>query len=87
MPGDSLPRLLDVVRDLLPDVPEQIWTQIEKDIRSRYGAERHYIARSPKKSHLEAMAEIKEQSDCADLARMLGVTVRHARRLKRLSGR
>ena len=76
--------VLAVARELLPEVPEERWGRIEREIRNRYGADRHYIARYPKRSRLEALAEADAEAGSAKLAKMLGVSVQHARRLKKL---
>ena len=82
--SDRLPEILAHVREHLPDVPPEVWQQIELAIRQDLGADRHYIARQPKRLLLEAMARAKEEQDAAQLSKMLGCSIQHARRMKRL---
>ena len=84
MADDLVPHLLGLLREQLPDVGEDIWRQIEQEIRRRYGAERHYIARRPKRLRLEALAEADAEADAQRLAQLMGVSVRRVQQLRRL---
>lgn len=89
MAGDVLLELLAEVRKHAPDLPADRLTAIELAIRGVYGGDAHYIARHRKRTHLEAlelaMAQDLEMT-AQQLADMLGVSVRHAKRLRRLKG-
>ena len=90
MPGDVLIDLLRRVQGELPGVPPERWAAIEAALRADYGGDEHYISRRSKATLLgrlqAASAEDRELS-AADLAERLQISVRHARRLKRLQGR
>jgi hypothetical protein len=73
-----------VARAQAPEVPAEVWLRIERAIRGRFGADRHYIARKPKRLHLEALAEASAEVDCQRLAKSLEVSVRRVQQLKLL---
>ncbi|MEW6612697.1 MAG: hypothetical protein AB1409_08150 [Pseudomonadota bacterium] len=82
--GDNLRDLLDIARRELPDVPAEVWERL-MGVASRYfPATRLYVASQRKRRQLEALARLDEEASNAELARMLGVSVRHAKRVKRL---
>lgn len=81
--ADDLREILDVARLNLPDVPPEMWARLERAIRQNFGAQRVYIASQKKGRHL-AVLESSPENDAAKIAAMLGVTVQHARRLKKL---
>ncbi len=80
--SDRLPDILAIVRKHMPSVPESTWKQIEKEIRVNMGAERHYIARFPKRWRLEALSVAT--SDNRQTSRQLGVSVRYVQQLRHL---
>lgn len=81
--GDSLREILDMARRELPDVPADVWSRLEGLIRNNFGTERIYIAAQRKRQKLDALAQADQAAGVDALAQMLGVSVRHARRLKR----
>lgn len=90
MASDVLIELLRRVQGELPGIPPERWAAIEAALRADYGGDEHYISRRSKATLLgrlqAATAEDRELS-AVDLAARLQISVRHARRLKRLQGR
>jgi hypothetical protein len=87
--GDTLVEMLAIVRATAPDLPADRLLQIEAAIREAYGGRDNYIARRAKRTHLETLeraAAMDMDLTAQQLADMLGVSVRHAKRLKRLQG-
>jgi hypothetical protein len=82
--SDALSDILALARQTAPDVPAEVWQRVELAIRQEFGAERHYIARQPKKILLEQIADQGAESDCARLSKKLGISVRRAQQLRRL---
>ncbi len=72
MSTDRLPELLAIVRVHLPDVDDPVLARIERDIRARFGAEYHYIARKPKRLRIEALATGADPGVSARRRRELG---------------
>ena len=89
MAGDVLLDLLRRVRAELPGVAPDRWAAIEQSLRAEYGGGEHYIARRSKGTllgQIEQAAAAQAEISTGELARQLGVSVRHARRLRRLAG-
>lgn len=89
MAGDTLLEMLAIVRATAPDLPAAQLHAIEQAIREAHGGRDNYIARRAKRTHLEALeraAAVDMDLTAQQLAQMLGVSVRHAKRLKRLRG-
>lgn len=88
MSGDVLIHLLRMVQAELPAVPPEKWAAIEQALRAEHGGAEHYIARRSKASllgQLDAAVQQDQDMTAAQLAQRLGVTVRHAKRLRRLA--
>jgi hypothetical protein len=88
MSGDVIRRLLEIARADLPSVPDEKWRAIEQAMRGEHGGTAAYIARQAKGTHLarlEAAAEIDADMTHRQVAQLLGVSVRHARRLRQLA--
>lgn len=88
MSGDVLIELLRRVQAEVPGVPAHRWRAIEEALRADYGGGEHYIGRRSKATllaRLEDAAAGAAELSAVDLARRLQVSVRHARRLKRLT--
>ena len=88
MSGDVLIQLLRMIQAEVPGVPASKWAAIEQALRAEHGGGEHYIARRSKASmlaQLEAAQTVETEMTAAQLAERLGVTVRHAKRLRRLS--
>lgn len=81
--ADDLREMIDIARRDMPEVPAETWQRLERIIRQNFGAQRAYIASQKKGRHL-AMLEAAGEQDANKIADMLGVTVQHARRLKKL---
>lgn len=87
MSGDTLIEMLAIVRATAPDLPADRLNAIEAAIRESHGGRDNYIARRAKRTHLETLeraAAVDMDLTAQQLAQMLGVSVRHAKRLKRL---
>lgn len=83
--GDSLKDLLDAARREMPDVPPEVWERFACLASLRFGASRIYIASQKKRRHLDAMADVDADQEAEQVAAKLGVSVRHARRLRKLN--
>lgn len=81
--ADDLREMIDIARRDMPEVPAETWQRLERIIRLNFGAQRTYIAAQKKGRHLATLEACGEQ-DANKIADMLGVTVQHARRLKKL---
>lgn len=82
---DSLKSLLDVARREMPDVPGDVWTRFAVLASLRFARTELYVnAVSRKRAKLELLAQIDAGLDTQTLAAKLGVSVRHAQRMKRL---
>lgn len=82
--ADNLREILDIARRELPDVPPEIWARIERGIRLNFGTQRPYIAALRKRQHLQALADLDEQTSVAKMSEILGVTVRRVQQLQKL---
>jgi len=90
MAGDVLLELLRRVQGEIPGVPAERWAAIEAALRADYGGDEHYISRRSKAALLERLEAASAEDvglTVAELAARLQISVRHARRLKRLQGR
>lgn len=86
MAGDNLFAILGMIRAELGDaVSDQTWDQLKRMLADRAGGGRVYVPKpSSKIARLEALAQASDDMDNAHLAQMLGVSIRHAKRLRRL---
>lgn len=87
VPGDDLSEILDLARREIEGVPDDVWLQLDGLIRRAFGTQRIYIAAQRKRQRLEQLAQLQQAEVAADtqrLAQVMGVTPRHARRLKQL---
>jgi hypothetical protein len=83
--GDSLHDLLEIARREMPDVPPEVWARFSALASLTFGASEIYVrANNRKRSRLEALADLDADISAAQLAEKLGVSVRHAKRLRRL---
>lgn len=83
--ADNLKEILDIARRECPEVPAEVWERISMKIRITFGGQRHYIAGHKKRARLEALAEIGVEEDATRIAQVLGVSVRRAQQLKKLT--
>lgn len=85
MQGDNLFLFLSFVRAEMPEISDEVWDKIKRIFSDHHGGERLYVpAHNRKRSHLEAIAEAGEQATADQLSKILGVTPRRARQLKKL---
>lgn len=82
--ADDLRDILEQARRDCPEVPEHAWSNIERSIRSNFGATKAYIASRRKRTHLELLAEMAVDASAEQIAQKLGITVRYARQIKKL---
>ena len=89
MAGDNLFAILGMIRAELGDaVTDETWAQLKRLLADRAGGGRVYVPRpSSKTARLEALAQASDDIDNTRLAQLLGVSVRHAKRLRRLTDR
>lgn len=80
--ADSLRAMLAAARRAQPDLPEEAWSKMEQAIRQQFGGQDHYIA-AQRKRERHVQLDKNPEADVQKLAAMLGVSVRHVRRLKR----
>lgn len=85
MRGDSLSDLLDVVRAEAGLDPETA-RRVELVIRDRFSGAAVYIQSRRKRSHLEQLQALPDGLTNEEIAARLGISDRHARRLRRLLG-
>lgn len=89
MAGDLLLELLRRLQTEVTGVPPERWRAIEDALRAEYGGEEYYVGRRRKATllaRMESAAQADGELSAAQLADHLQVSVRHARRLKRLRG-
>lgn len=87
MSTDNLFAILAMVRAEMPDISDASWEKIQRLIGTHVGGGHVYVpAASRKRAHLEKLAELGEAADAQMISKVLGVSVRHARRLKRMRG-
>lgn len=87
MSTDNLFLFLDMIRAELQGVSDDDWERFKRSISEHAGGSRLYVpARSRKRDHLDQLAKLGAEADKHEIARLLGVSVRHALRLKRLLG-
>jgi len=84
MASDNLFAIIGMLRAEMPDVPDEVFDRLRAMLSANYGGERPYVPTQPKRSRLEDLAAAGDECDSQRLAGILGVSVRHAQRLKRL---
>lgn len=85
MASDNLFVIFAMIRAELPDEQRATLDQIKRLIGIHAGGGNVYVpSPSSKRNRLERLAELGESADAQTISKMLGVSVRHARRLKRL---
>ncbi|MBI4997845.1 MAG: hypothetical protein HZC22_13325 [Rhodocyclales bacterium] len=83
--GDGLQALLEMAMREMPDVPTEVWTRFAALASLNFGGGEIYVrAGYRQRSRLEALAQVEADISAAQLAEKLGVSVRHAKRLRRL---
>ena len=86
MAGDNLLDILAAIRGELSEIPDEQWEKFKRLLCTQAAGARLYVPAHKKRSHLEVIAAAGEQASAEQLAKILGVSVRHAQRLKRLRG-
>lgn len=81
----NLTEVLADLRRRFPEVPDRLWQQIEGHLRTHYGASRVYFEARKKKRQLEQIEAAGPEADAQRVSEILGVSVRHARRLRDLT--
>lgn len=84
MASDSFINVLNAIRLEFDDVPEEAWTRIMRAVVREAGGQSLYVPRQKKRMHLEALAENGEAITAEQLAKKLGCSPQHVRRLRRL---
>ena len=87
MATDNLFAILAMIRAELGDqVSDAAWDKIKRMLSAEAGGSRLYIPIARKRIHLDALAAADASASSERLARILGISVRHVQRLKRLRG-
>lgn len=87
MDADLIALTLKAIRAELPDVPEETWARLERNLRQQHGARDHWVARRAKRARLgelEAALQANADASATELAQMLGVSVRRYYQLRKL---
>lgn len=82
--ADNLKDILEIARRETSDIPDEVWARIEGLIRLNFGGQRPYIAAQKKRRNLEAIAQADADASAAQVAEVLGLTVRRVQQLRRL---
>lgn len=81
---DNLHDVIETLRREMPDIPADVWERLAALASFHFGARRIYFPAQKKRRHLEAIAAADAAANAEHLASVLGVSVRHARRLRAL---
>ena len=84
MASDSFINILNAIRIEFDDVPEEAWTRIMHALVREAGGQSLYVPRQKKRCHIEALAEHGDAATAEQLAKIMGVSPQHVRRLRRL---
>jgi hypothetical protein len=84
MAGDNLLDILSAIRADLSEIPDEQWEKFKRLLCTHAGGVRVYVPAHKKRNHFEVLAAAGDQATAEQLAKKLGVSVRHAQRLKRL---
>lgn len=77
--------ILGTLRAEMPEISDDTWERIKSGICKQAAGERVYVpAYNKKRSHLETIESAGDDATPRQLSKLLGVSVVHARRLKRL---
>lgn len=87
MAGDNLFAILDMIRAEMPEISDEAWDRIKQGLSRHAGTDRVYVpAQSRKRAALEQLDALARDASAQQIAKLLGVSVVHARRLRRLRG-
>jgi hypothetical protein len=81
--GDNLTDLLDLVRTEA-GLDHDTTQRLDLIIRDRFGGAEIYVQRRRKRTHLDQLQALPDGLGDDDIAHRLGVSERHARRLRQL---
>lgn len=89
MAGDNLFAILAMIRAELGDeVKDEAWDKICRMLGAEAGGTRVYVPveswRAEKRIRMDSLAALDAQATSDQLAKILGVSVRHARRLRKM---
>lgn len=85
MSCNNLFAILGMMRAEMPEISDDTWERIKSGICKHAAGERVYVpAYNKKRSHLETIESVGDDATPRQLSKLLGVSVVHARRLKRL---
>lgn len=88
MAGDNLFAILAMIRAEMPEVPDEAWDKIKRMLGAEAGGERVYVPktdwRAAQLARMDALDAADQAASAAQISSLLGVSVRHARRLRRL---
>lgn len=84
MASDSFLTVLNAIRLEFNDVPEEAWTRLMRAVVREAGGQSLYVPRQKKRTQLEIISEQGEKISAEQLAKLLGVSTQHVRRLRRL---
>ena len=81
---DKLQELIDIARRECPEIPEAALARMVRAIRWNLGTRTLYVPALRKRIQLDALDEASQEASSEEIAKKLGVSVRTARRLKRM---
>lgn len=84
MASDSFINVLNAIRLEFSDVPEECWTRLMHAVVREAGGQSLYVPRQKKRCSIEALAEHGDALTAEQLAKIMGCTPQHVRRLRRL---
>jgi hypothetical protein len=85
--GDNLFAILDMIRAEMPEISDDAWARIKQGLSRHAGTGRVYVpAQNRKRAALEQLDALAQDASAQQIAKLLGVSVVHARRLRRLRG-
>jgi hypothetical protein len=82
--GDTLLDLIALARREIDDVPPEAWERFAALASLHFGTRRIYVPANRKRRNLDAIAAADDEASAEKIAAMLGVSVRHVRRLRSL---
>lgn len=82
--ADNLFAVLGALRAEIPEISDEAWDRLKRCLADRAGGGNVYVPAPGQRTRLDMLADLSEAADAQTVSRLLGVSVRHARRLKRL---
>lgn len=76
--------IIGMLRAEMPEVSDDTWERIKSGICKQAAGERVYVPAYKKSNHLATLETVGDDATPQALSKLLGVSVRHVRRLKRL---